>query len=72
MPLLIPIEDIVAGDYSTEHGTVAKVIKTEKSDSVELIFMNGKSISPAKGTELEFLQGGRFDRPVDPNTKHKN
>jgi len=71
MPLFIDVDDVSVGDYSTEHGTVMAVIKSDKSDSVELKFHNGDNLNLTKGTELEFLQGGRFDRPIDLTTKHK-
>lgn len=66
MSVLIPATEIAAGDYSEEHGTVQKVTTSATADYVEILFVNGKSISASKSTELLIDQGGRFDRPVAP------
>lgn len=64
MSVLLDVDEIAAGDYSPEHGTVKSVRKTAKGNYVELVFFNGHTMSPQKGTDLEIQQGGRFDRPV--------
>jgi hypothetical protein len=71
MALMIDVDEIAEGDYSSEDGTVMKVNKSEKTDYVELIFVNGTTKMLAKSTEIEMDQGGRFDRPVDPNQKRR-
>ena len=62
--LFIPVEDLAPGDYSPEYGTIDSLTKTKTK--VHIKFVNGKSITPSVGTELEVTQGGRFDRPVVP------
>ena len=69
MPLLVDVDEVAVGDYSTEHGTVTKVNKTESSRYVELLFVNKTKLNLEKGTEIEMTQGGRFDRPVDATYK---
>lgn len=58
MPVPLEVEEVVAGDYSPEYGTVASV--TDHEDMVTIVFKNGRSIMPTKGTQLDIEQGGRF------------
>ncbi len=70
--LSIPADEVAVGDYSPEQGTVRAIKKGPKlTDPVEILFHNGNVKSLAKDVEIEMIQGGRFDRPVDPNTKRR-
>lgn len=61
--LNIPVEEIAAGDYSPDYGTVEQVV--ERGDKIILTFKNGKVLNQTKGNEIEIQQGGRFERGTD-------
>lgn len=60
--LMIPAQEIAAGDYSPDYGTVETVSHDEKETTFEIKFKNGVEITLAYDEEINLTQGGRFDR----------